>query len=78
MGFRASCDAKVTIACLISVGVNVTHGRVGLLGISVGEGATSGGGNMVEWNSIAFSSKVTAIIMENDRGGVLWIFLSFV
>ena len=43
--------------------------------ISVGEGATGGGGNMVEQNSTVFSSKVTAVMLEKDRGGVLWVFL---
>jgi hypothetical protein len=37
--------------------------------------ATGGGGNMVVWKRAVFSSKVTAVILENDRGGVLWVFL---
>ena len=49
----------------------MTHGWIGQLAILVGEGATGRGGNMVEWNSTAFSSKVTAVMLENDRGGGL-------
>jgi hypothetical protein len=42
---------------------------------SVGEAAIAGGGNMEQLESTACSSKVTAVMSENYRGGVLWVFL---
>ena len=48
----------------------MTHGRIWQLVISVGRGATGGVGNMVEQKSTAFCSKVAAVMLENDRGGI--------
>ena len=77
-GPEALRGAEVKIACLISVGVNVIHGRDGRLVASVGGCATGGGGNMVERKSAVFSSKVTGVMLENDSGGILWVFHGFV
>ena len=78
MGKCIESFGKYVPICLISVGVNVTHGRVCRLRTSVGGGATGGGGNIVDRKRAAFSSKVTAVMLENDRGGVLWVFLGLV
>ena len=72
------CGAEVKIACLISVEVNVIHGRDGQLVASVGGDVTGGGGNMVKRKSAVFSSKVTAVLLENDSRGVFWVFLGLV
>jgi hypothetical protein len=45
---------------------------------SFGEAATDRDGTIDQWKSANLSSNITAVMLDNDRSGVVWVFLGLV